>query len=165
MACGHRAQILRGLRIEQDVRDRDHQTLVRGVELAIDVEHRRDLGLAQTIGEDISVYLRVHIRVQRVAAVAQLHQEFEARRIVADVTQVVESAVEILRRHAERIGFKPGFSILDREDQKDLLGSANADPAAVLARGPELARRATEAGADAAFAVDVYELLPAPAMD
>ncbi len=27
----------------------------------------------------------------------------------------------ILRRHAERAGFRPGFSIMDREDQKDLL--------------------------------------------
>ncbi|HEY5792921.1 MAG TPA: ATP-dependent helicase [Chthoniobacterales bacterium] len=27
----------------------------------------------------------------------------------------------ILRRHAERIGFRPGFSILDREDSEDLL--------------------------------------------
>jgi DNA helicase-2/ATP-dependent DNA helicase PcrA len=29
----------------------------------------------------------------------------------------------ILRRHAELIGFRPGFSILDREDQSDLLKS------------------------------------------
>ncbi|MGC1481606.1 MAG: ATP-dependent helicase [Chthoniobacterales bacterium] len=27
----------------------------------------------------------------------------------------------ILRRHAERIGFRPGFSIMDREDQTDLI--------------------------------------------
>jgi len=27
----------------------------------------------------------------------------------------------ILRRHAERIGYKPGFSIMDREDQEDLI--------------------------------------------
>ncbi|MBX7209593.1 MAG: ATP-dependent helicase [Verrucomicrobiaceae bacterium] len=27
----------------------------------------------------------------------------------------------ILRRHAERIGYRPGFSIMDREDQKDLI--------------------------------------------
>lgn len=33
----------------------------------------------------------------------------------------------ILRRHAELIGFRPGFSILDREDQTDLLKSVAAD--------------------------------------
>jgi DNA helicase-2/ATP-dependent DNA helicase PcrA len=33
----------------------------------------------------------------------------------------------ILRRHAETIGFKPGFSILDREDQTDLLKSVAHD--------------------------------------
>jgi DNA helicase-2/ATP-dependent DNA helicase PcrA len=33
----------------------------------------------------------------------------------------------ILRRHAETIGFKPGFSILDREDQSDLLKSVAHD--------------------------------------
>lgn len=33
----------------------------------------------------------------------------------------------ILRRHAEVIGFKPGFSILDREDQSDLLKSVAND--------------------------------------
>lgn len=33
----------------------------------------------------------------------------------------------ILRRHAEVIGFKPGFSILDREDQSDLLKSVASD--------------------------------------
>jgi len=27
----------------------------------------------------------------------------------------------ILRRHAERIGFRPGFSIMDREDQEDMI--------------------------------------------
>ena len=27
----------------------------------------------------------------------------------------------ILRRHADRLGYRPGFSIMDREDQKDLL--------------------------------------------
>lgn len=27
----------------------------------------------------------------------------------------------ILRRHADRIGYKPGFSIMDREDQEDLI--------------------------------------------
>jgi len=32
----------------------------------------------------------------------------------------------ILRRHAELIGFRPGFSILDREDQTDLLKSVVA---------------------------------------
>lgn len=32
----------------------------------------------------------------------------------------------ILRRHAERIGFRPGFSILDREDQEDLIESVVA---------------------------------------
>ena len=32
----------------------------------------------------------------------------------------------ILRRHAELIGFRPGFSILDREDQSDLLKSVAA---------------------------------------
>lgn len=38
----------------------------------------------------------------------------------------------LLRRHAEAVGFKPGFSILDREDQEDLLklvfGDAGFDP-------------------------------------
>jgi DNA helicase-2/ATP-dependent DNA helicase PcrA len=33
----------------------------------------------------------------------------------------------ILRRHAETIGFRPGFSILDREDQSDLLKSVASD--------------------------------------
>jgi DNA helicase II / ATP-dependent DNA helicase PcrA len=33
----------------------------------------------------------------------------------------------ILRRHAETIGFRPGFSILDREDQSDLLKSVAND--------------------------------------
>ena len=33
----------------------------------------------------------------------------------------------ILRRHADVIGFKPGFSILDREDQSDLLKSVVND--------------------------------------
>jgi DNA helicase-2/ATP-dependent DNA helicase PcrA len=33
----------------------------------------------------------------------------------------------ILRRHADAIGFKPGFSILDREDQSDLLKSVAQD--------------------------------------
>ena len=33
----------------------------------------------------------------------------------------------ILRRHAETIGFRPGFSILDREDQTDLLKSVAND--------------------------------------
>ena len=33
----------------------------------------------------------------------------------------------ILRRHAEVIGFRPGFSILDREDQSDLLKSVAND--------------------------------------
>jgi DNA helicase-2/ATP-dependent DNA helicase PcrA len=33
----------------------------------------------------------------------------------------------ILRRHAETIGFRPGFSILDREDQSDLLKSVAQD--------------------------------------
>ena len=33
----------------------------------------------------------------------------------------------ILRRHAETIGFRPGFSILDREDQGDLLKSVAHD--------------------------------------
>lgn len=33
----------------------------------------------------------------------------------------------ILRRHAETIGFRPGFSILDREDQSDLLKSVVRD--------------------------------------
>jgi DNA helicase II / ATP-dependent DNA helicase PcrA len=33
----------------------------------------------------------------------------------------------ILRRHAEVIGFKPGFSILDREDQSDLLKAVAND--------------------------------------
>jgi len=33
----------------------------------------------------------------------------------------------ILRRHAELIGFRPGFSILDREDQSDLLKSVAND--------------------------------------
>ena len=32
----------------------------------------------------------------------------------------------ILRRHAERIGFRPGFTILDREDQEDLLAGVLA---------------------------------------
>ena len=32
----------------------------------------------------------------------------------------------ILRRHAERVGFRPGFTILDREDQEDLLASVLA---------------------------------------
>ncbi|MCX6969218.1 MAG: ATP-dependent helicase [Verrucomicrobia bacterium] len=32
----------------------------------------------------------------------------------------------ILRRHAERIGFRQGFTILDREDQEDLLASVLA---------------------------------------
>jgi len=32
----------------------------------------------------------------------------------------------ILRRHAEEIGFRPGFSILDREDQEDLIESVVA---------------------------------------
>jgi DNA helicase-2/ATP-dependent DNA helicase PcrA len=32
----------------------------------------------------------------------------------------------ILRRHADRIGFRPGFSIMDREDQKDLMDSVVA---------------------------------------
>ena len=32
----------------------------------------------------------------------------------------------ILRRHAERIGFRPGFTILDREDQEDMLASVLA---------------------------------------
>ena len=38
----------------------------------------------------------------------------------------------ILRRHAELIGFRPGFSILDREDQTDLLKSVAADAGAPL---------------------------------
>ena len=33
----------------------------------------------------------------------------------------------LLRRHADRIGFKESFSILDREDQKDLLGTSIVD--------------------------------------
>ncbi len=32
----------------------------------------------------------------------------------------------ILRSHAERIGFRPGFTIMDREDQEDLLASVLA---------------------------------------
>ena len=32
----------------------------------------------------------------------------------------------LLRRHAREIGFKPGFSIMDREDQEDLIGSVLA---------------------------------------
>ncbi|MBE2181184.1 MAG: ATP-dependent helicase [Chthoniobacterales bacterium] len=36
----------------------------------------------------------------------------------------------ILRRHAGLIGFRPGFSILDREDQSDLLKSVAADAGA-----------------------------------
>jgi DNA helicase-2/ATP-dependent DNA helicase PcrA len=32
----------------------------------------------------------------------------------------------ILRRHAERIGFRPGFSIMDREDQEDMIESVVA---------------------------------------
>ena len=40
----------------------------------------------------------------------------------------------LLRRHPERLGYRPGFSIMDREDQKDLidsvLGSAAIDPGA-----------------------------------
>ncbi len=38
----------------------------------------------------------------------------------------------ILRRHAELIGFRAGFSILDREDQTDLLKSVAADAGAPL---------------------------------
>ena len=40
----------------------------------------------------------------------------------------------LLRRHPERLGYRPGFSIMDREDQKDLidavLGNAAIDPGA-----------------------------------
>jgi DNA helicase-2/ATP-dependent DNA helicase PcrA len=32
----------------------------------------------------------------------------------------------LLRRHAEKIGFRPGFSIMDREDQEDLIASVLA---------------------------------------
>jgi DNA helicase II / ATP-dependent DNA helicase PcrA len=32
----------------------------------------------------------------------------------------------LLRRHAREIGFRPGFSIMDREDQEDLIGSVLA---------------------------------------
>jgi DNA helicase-2/ATP-dependent DNA helicase PcrA len=38
----------------------------------------------------------------------------------------------ILRRHAETIGFRPGFSILDREDQSDLLKSVAAEAGAPM---------------------------------
>ena len=38
----------------------------------------------------------------------------------------------ILRRHAETIGFRPGFSILDREDQGDLLKSVAAEAGAPM---------------------------------
>src|SRR3954467_2444367 len=33
----------------------------------------------------------------------------------------------ILRRHAQAAGFQPGFSIMDREDQGDLLDSVSAE--------------------------------------
>jgi len=38
----------------------------------------------------------------------------------------------ILRRHAELIGFRPGFSILDREDQAELLKGTARDAGAPL---------------------------------
>lgn len=38
----------------------------------------------------------------------------------------------ILRRHAETAGFRPGFTILDREDQSDLLKSTARDAGAPL---------------------------------
>src|SRR6202521_2736879 len=42
----------------------------------------------------------------------------------------------MLRRHAREIGFRPGFSIMDREDQEDLLGavvdSSGIEPRQVL---------------------------------
>jgi len=51
-------------------------------------------------------------------------------------------ANRILRRHADKIGFERNFSILDREDQKDLLASviaeSDVDPKAVRFPKPEV---------------------------
>ncbi len=51
-------------------------------------------------------------------------------------------ANRLLRRHAGRIGFKESFSILDREDQKELLGAAigdsGIDPRAVRFPKPDV---------------------------
>ena len=63
-----------------------------------------------------------------------------AREMMGRVGQLVERAStrvtggtfhsaghRILRRHAELLGYTPRFSILDREDATDLMGSALAD--------------------------------------
>ncbi len=68
-----------------------------------------------------------------------------AREMVSRVTDLLGSDAEgiwggtfhsignrILRRHAETIGFRPSFTILDREDQSDLMKSVAADAGAPL---------------------------------
>lgn len=68
-----------------------------------------------------------------------------AREMVGRVTELLGSDAEgiwggtfhsignrILRRHAETIGFRPSFTILDREDQSDLMKSVAADAGAPL---------------------------------
>jgi DNA helicase-2/ATP-dependent DNA helicase PcrA len=68
-----------------------------------------------------------------------------AREMVGRVTELLGSDADgiwggtfhsignrILRRHAETIGFRPSFTILDREDQSDLMKSVAADAGAPL---------------------------------
>ena len=51
---------------------------------------------------------------------------------------------KILRRHAEVLGFRRGFSIMDREDQEDLMktviAAAGIDPKENVSRRPRSAR-------------------------